>query len=259
MIQSTNPEKIEQFKTLVHLFKEHHFWDNDWINPYQIQTIYFEKEKKHFETFCEKHSPIEVLNPWNWWYGNLDADILLIGQDWGAIDSNGGIGELFNKKEPSDTNKNLIALFKVLLGYDIDNPYSQIKNNKSDHKLFFTNAILGIRKGNRDSGKINLNVYKGTSVFLFSLINIIKPKCIIAMGSTAYEAIHHIYSRIHLDMPKPSLALRDLVQENGNYPEIGSAKLFVSYHCSKGSINRNRLSIDSIKKNWEEIKKHISK
>ncbi len=268
MIQSKSPIKIAQFKELVNSFKKHHFSSDVWINPYEIKDIVFENGIMDFKRFCEKHNSIEVLNPWNWWYGNLDADILLIGQDWGAIDSTGGIRELFNPDNHyiSDTDKNLIELFKELGFNKIVAPYDQIKKKESsEDKLFFTNAILGIRKGNKDSGKINLYVYKETSCFLFSLINIIKPRYIIAMGGIAYKTIHHIYNHIH----KP-IALYKLIQLNEKDPkiDIDGAKLFVSYHCSNSNIKRTKykvngietkLKIEILKDHWKEIKNNMQK
>jgi hypothetical protein len=71
-----------------------------------------------------------VLNPWELWYGNLDAEILVIGQDFSDekyfIDN---LNSNWQKEIDSPTNKTLQSLFKNL-GYEIDLPKNQ-KINKS--------------------------------------------------------------------------------------------------------------------------------
>jgi DNA polymerase len=240
MIQSKNPEKKVQFQKLVDKFKQYEFKNEkngkeaELINPYHIEETDFS-----FNSLCNE-GEIEVLNPWNWWYGNLDAEILLIGQDWGAIDSPNGLKKLFKDHKPSKTDKNLME-FLGFLGYTIDEPFFQLNNKKTCHKLFFTNAILGIRKGNQDTGSINIKAYKATSALLSELIQIIDPKYIIALGAVAYNAIYEIYREKGIDVSsiKSLSTVKNMVEHNGKYPSVNGAKFFVVYHPATREVNRS--------------------
>ena len=90
------------------------------------------------------------INLWAYWqgHGHLDADIMLVGQDWGCpwdtpsvatmknvYDMNCENAVSYMRGNDSITDRNLIQLFRTI-GFDIlsDNP-----------KLFFTNLVMGYR------------------------------------------------------------------------------------------------------------------
>lgn len=97
------------------------------------------------------------INLWTYWQGggNLDAKIMLIGQDWGCpwddgsqptMDevrkANEGRAYDYLHNNPSPTDANLTRLFSEL-GYDITQPCSD---------LFFTNFVLGYRDKGTSGG-----------------------------------------------------------------------------------------------------------
>lgn len=190
------------------------------------------------------------LNAWAYWHGNLDADILLIGQDFGDVDYYKKYDGKDYPKNP--TNKNLILLFKELginLG-ESDNP-------NLDKKLYFTNAVLGAKVGQPSTDQKNGGMatpikskdwYSDTAIkFIKPLIEIINPKIIITMGTTAYNVISIIYQ---LDKK----TLKELIETN---PIIlnDKTKLFTVYHCSGlGLISRN---FETQLEDWKKIKQQI--
>ncbi len=80
----------------------------------------------------------DELNPWSLWQGDLNAEILVIGQYWG--------GEIcYKEQEGKDTdddstNKNLIKLFNSI-GIKIRKPSEQYLD-KHNQNLFFTNKEI---------------------------------------------------------------------------------------------------------------------
>ena len=77
----------------------------------------------------------DEIGPWSRWQGNLDAQIMVVGQDWGDI-------RYFREFEGWDgpdnsTNKTLTKILKTI-SITIDPP--QTANGQD--VLFFTNAIL---------------------------------------------------------------------------------------------------------------------
>jgi DNA polymerase len=175
--------KREQYLSLVKKRKEHVFFEG-LSNPSKIDNGKYDIE--------------DHLGPWSKWQGNLDARILLIGQDWGNIDY-----YLNNKGYDTDdnpTNQNLVELFK-LIGIDIGTPS---KPNFSA-PVFFTNTILGIKQDGNMSAKVRKAWAKESAdLFLAPLIEIIRPKTIITLGGYAYGEVARIYGL-------PVLPLRELI------------------------------------------------
>lgn len=120
------------------------------------------------------------VNRWNLWQGDLNAEIMVIGQDYGTkeeipLQSH----EFAQSKDP--TNIRLSKLFRQVLKIDPD---------AREVPLFFTNMANCYRKkqtsGGMHNGWLPLCAYK----FMGRLIRIIRPKIIIVLGRSAFEAFH---------------------------------------------------------------------
>lgn len=209
------------------------------------QYLELVKKRKQFE-FNEVQNPSNICNgiydikdsigPWSLWLGNIDADILVIGQDWGDVDyylNNKGVD---NDNNP--TNRNLIKLFKEI-NIDIGIPSKPNKNAK----VFLTNAILGIKK-NGMSSEVKVKWEKeSTENFLKPLIDIIQPKVIITLGKIAFGAVARIYNLKKENMSK-------LVEKSPIL--IGNKKIFPMYHC--GSLGIRNRSLEMQKQDWRKVK-----
>ena len=121
------------------------------------------------------------INRWNMWQGNLDADIMVIGQDYGQKEDGKAIEVCSYADTTNPTDVRLKVLFKDAFGIDLD-------SNKSP--LFFTNMANCYRKkrtsGGMHSGWLPICANK----YMERLIRIIRPKIIIVLGRSAFEALH---------------------------------------------------------------------
>lgn len=228
-LQNPNKYNIEIksifYKQLVDIRKRVEFEKTELINPSEL-NIQFDQH----------------LNAWAYWCGNLDAEILLIGQDFGNkayYTNNNGKDELGN-----ETNLNLQILFK-----QIDINLYDINQDNKDLKLYFTNAVLGAKLNGGMAGKIRKDWYSKTAITLTKpLIEIINPKIIIAMGSTALKVVSIIYKLKKMTMKNAVSSNATILPDN--------KKLFVVYHCSKlGQISRK---FEEQKLDWQNIKKHLN-
>jgi len=95
--------KDVRYSELVEKRKKYCF--NGLLNPSQIKGGIYDNKT--------------ALGPWSLWQGNLDAQILVIGQDWG--DENYYITNKGNDDDKNPTNSSLIKLFQTL-DIDIGNP-----------------------------------------------------------------------------------------------------------------------------------------
>ena len=133
------------------------------------------------------------INLWTYWQGkgNLDAKIMLVGQDWGCPwddssqptmeqvrKANEGRAYDYLHNNPSPTDANLTQLFNEL-GYDITNPCSD---------LFFTNYVLGYRnKGT--SGGYKKDWAENDKGYFKELTDIIQPRVILCLGKSTFEGV----------------------------------------------------------------------
>ena len=227
----------------------------------------------------EPYSPGELywcedckeINLWSYWQGSLDAEILLVGQDWGnpweksckgLIDrirsaEKGPIPDYVGDSK-NTTDRSLIKLFKSI-GYDIAAPHD---------KLFFTNFVLGYRTG-KISGGFQNQWARNDSKFFPRLVEIIDPKVILCLGKSTYKAV---MKAMGLTIPKGVARYNAFLESNCNPQEITLSNgqtscIFALAHCgSFGTMNRNRGSASSIsdrlenqKHDWARIKTIIDK
>ena len=135
--------KQEQYNQLVKEFMNHEFNGrySEWLNPYKIDGF-------DFEAVCKEHIGCPQINPWSLWQNCLSPDILVIGKDWGSaykvdeglVDVSKALLDGRFDDIPMQTDIKLRDCFSVM-GWKISEPYRK----DTENKLFFTNAILGIR------------------------------------------------------------------------------------------------------------------
>ena len=195
------------------------------LNPSQIENGDFDKENH--------------IGPWSLWQGDLNAKIIVIGQDWSDKKY-----YLENKGMDSDdntTNKNLVDLFSTI-GIDIGYPSAPITN----FPIFFTNCILGIKNDGGMTGKVKMAwARKCNEIFLEPLIKIIQPEILITLGKVAYDSLAEVYGL-------KKYPLKKIINENPIYLLDGK-KLFAMYHC--GGLGTANRKLDLQKKDWQIIKK----
>ena len=204
-------------------FKFHH----GLLNPSEIESGRYDSDH---------------IGAWSKWQGNLDADILLVGQDWG--DTHYFIENQGNDIDDNPTNRNLIELF-LCLGIDIGMPSKP--NDMAP--VFFTNSILGIKEDGRMAGKVSQSwARQCTDEFLKLLVKIINPKVIITLGTYAYSEVAYMYG-----LKKGTL--KNLISES---PEIkvGNTVICPRYHCGGLGLANRKLPLQ--KQDWLRISDNIT-
>ncbi len=220
--------KDEQYAALVAKRKKDKFFPEEGLlNPAEIEN--------------GQHDADEI-GAWARWHNDLNAKILLIGQDWG--DEGYFTVNQGRDTDSNPTNKNLKILFAIL-DHDLgisrpDEPFQK--------GLFFTNAILGIKKG---TGKMSSPVLQkwvkhSTEQFTKPLIDIIKPAVIITLGKQAYGAMRILFPETLPDENMSTVVEKHFV--------VGDQKilLFPRYHC--GGLGLANRCFDNQKADWQSMK-----
>jgi len=185
------------------------------------------------------------IGKWTDWQGNIDAKVMVIGQDWGSLDywnKNQG-----NGTDTNPTNCNLMQLSGIL-GFDI----GVVSNPNRSEPIFFTNSVLCLKDGNMSSPVLKKCYYNCGSKFLKPQIDIIKPQVIISLGYAPYASILELYRPIGIDQIRP---LRDVIRKEPINFHDEDFKLFPVYHC--GGLGLANRKLDEQKKDWENIKRWL--
>ncbi len=131
------------------------------------------------------------IGPWSQWQGNLDARLLIVGQDWGDT-------SYFEKYKGRDidnnpSNKTLRELL-ASIGIEIDPPSAAEHSHES---VFLTNAILCLKDGGLGAPVKSSWFNNCGRHFLRPTIDIVSPKVVVSLGKHAFESIRQLY-----DLPK---------------------------------------------------------
>lgn len=193
---------------------------------------------------CSKYpNDPDAIGPWSLWQGNLDADVMIVGQDWGDV-------SYFEKAGPNEppgnpTNRHLMELLS-LLGYELSEP----GDPAGRHHVFLTNAVLCLKEGKGLQAKVERGWFENCGVrFLRPLIEIVVPRVVVALGEKAFHAILLTYG----------LKKQPLRQRIGNPDPIELSErtvLFPVYHCGARVTNTTR-SRQQQQADWTRIAKWL--
>lgn len=233
-------------------------------------------QNNNFKNQSKTDYDFDEIGNWTTWSNNLDADIMIVGQDYSdtfTFERDKGVIEV---KELNDTslaneyttvtNYYLRELTK-LIGYDIGIP-----TKKSNAKVFLTNSVLCLKHGELDqkarvmSKSIPISVYKkcGTE-FLKPTIEIVQPRVIITLGATATKAVINAYSD-YIDNSKKLLAssFSTILKKKTIKIKNSNSIVFPVYHTGMlGQNNRKKNDSSEIsgfelmKQDWLKIKQLI--
>ena len=127
----------------------------------------------------------EHIGAWTRWQGNLNADLMIIGQDWGGADfyvKYEGVGN-----DENSTNKSIRELLKSI---NIDIELPQVGTTGP---LFFTNSILCLRQKGL-TGSTKSGWFKNCSEkFLRPQIELVRPKVVATLGYKAYRSVMNAF------------------------------------------------------------------
>jgi len=194
------------------------------------------------------------INAWSQWQNSLSAKILLVGMDWGPVKhfkENRG-------KDPRDpTNVNIVELFKII-GHEISVSDGETYGKK-DPDLFFTNAVLYLRERDEMQGNICQKIANiCAKKFTKKLIEMIRPKVVIALGNVASEAIAACYNddKHCVKLPKTMKEKVDDEKNRNGFKLNNDTVMFPVYHCGAWGRNRNR-PFEAQKKDWDKIADYL--
>ncbi len=186
----------------------------------------------------------DQIGPWSLWQGNLDASLMVVGQDWGDT-------EYFREQKGlegpnSPTNLALVELVGIM-GIAIGYPGSR----EGRHAAFFTNAILCLKNPSGGlQGKVQKSWFQNCARFLRRQIEVVGPKVVVGLGERAYRTILDGFDL------KGGPFRSEVEVSNGRLLANGT-RAFAVYHCGAMIQNTHRkLAIQ--RQDWKRIRPFLT-
>jgi DNA polymerase len=212
------------------------------------------KSRKACRACKDLHNPSEIDNgsldcdevgAWSLWQGNLDAQVMVVAQDWGDVCWFRRAGGKPTNDSP--TNTTLIELL-AQAGLEIKLP----RETTGKGNLFFTNAVLCMKCGGAQA-EVKKEWFQNCGErFLGPLIYIVQPKVVVCLGGKAYSTVLRAYGR------KPRKFAEAVGDPNPVELLTGRTWAFAVYHCGARTQNINRKYDDQVK-DWRRIGEFLSR
>ena len=177
------------------------------------------------------------IGPWTQWQGNLNARVMVIAQDWGGKDY-----YVKHKGLEEDNNATNRQVCKLLESVNIQ--IRLPRETQDDRPLFFTNAVLCLKRGLL-TGSVKSSWFNNCgSAFLRPQVELVNPKVVVTLGYRAYDALMKAYAR-----PRKAL-MREAVKSIEELP--GGSVLVPVYH--PGNNGTRSRSKDDQKNDWQRVR-----
>lgn len=261
-----NQDKFQNYCKLIEDVKE------DYLNPENARKETKQGVKVEWTKVCMKH-----INLWSYWQGDLNARILVVGQDWGHFSAydvnpkdvekykierkmlsnieriNNGesicyydgidikIGKVFQ------TDRNLVELFRVL-GVEAGEAYGKYENiaKQKYEDLFFTNLCLGYRNIG-SSGEALQSWFSKDVEYFIRLYHIIHPEVVLCLGKRTYDTIAAVMCK----EPKRKNFTYECLEYAENYFDIGdenNCRVFGLAHPGGMGMANRKTKLEKYKK-----------
>lgn len=187
----------------------------------------------------------DEIGPYSRWQGNLDADLMVVGQDFADVEGfrthRGWPGERV------ETNRMLVELISEA-GIHVSPP----QFGTADDRLFFTNAVLCMKQGGMQATVPTSCFEQCGRRFLGPLIEIVSPKLVVTLGIKAAGSAGRAFGLSPAPKPPASGQLPRPIALIGN-----PAMLMCLYHPSRTVQNTTR-SPDAQRADWREVGRVLS-
>lgn len=180
----------------------------------------------------------EEIGPWTRLHGDLNADVMIIGQDWGD-------DRYYTRNQGLDDLKNptMRTLERLLRGIGLD--VTLAAYGTGPRGLFLTNAVLCLKRGGLQA-KVEREWFENCGAqFVRRQLEIVAPKVAVALGQKAYEAVLGGFNLLGGPF---RLAVED---REGTMLPNGS-RLFAVYHCGNRILNTHR-PFQQQQRDWRRI------
>lgn len=215
--------KLERYRVLVERRKACRLCA-ELVNPAQLEDGRLDRDE---------------VGPYANWQGNLDAAVLVIGQDFA---DQGTFRKL--RGWPGSAVSTNLALIELAAeaGFNLQKPVL----GQPDDVLFFTNAVLCLKPGSM-SARVPSRCFETCGkAFLRATVELVNPRAVVTLGVGALRALEHAFELSqHGD-------LGAVVEPGPAFFLPSGAAVFPRYHPSRTVMNIAR-SFAEQRADWRRI------
>ena len=180
----------------------------------------------------------EEIGPWTRWQGRLDAELMVVGQDWGDVDYFTEHAGLDESKNP--TNRRLRTLLAEA-GFAV----ADVGMAEGRGNVFLTNAVLCLKSGGL-SGPVNADWFRECGpAFLRPQIELVRPRAVVTLGERAYGALMRAFGL-------QPIKFREAVEAPRPVELLPGVAYFPVYHCSPRVLAGTR-TLARQREDWRRI------
>ena len=167
----------------------------------------------------------DQIGPWTRWQGDLNADVMVVAQDWGDV---AGFIRQSGVDNESATNR-MLCMLLAHAGVQMTLPPA----SSNGSRVFLTNAVLCLKLGDAQT-PVHPKCYANCgSNFLRRQIEIVRPRVVVSMGEWAYRSIMKSFELV-------PLRFRDAVDSVDPVALFRGTSLVPVYHCGRRILNTHR-------------------
>ena len=169
----------------------------------------------------------DQIGPWSLWQGNLDASLMVVGQDWGDE----GYFVRGRGRDGSRNPTNLaLAELAGIAGVSIGDPDSR----EGRDAAFFTIAILCLKDASGGlQGTVQSLWFDNCAAFLRRQVEIVRPSVVVGLGERAYRALLASFNL-------KAEGFRAAVEAPEGAELNADTRAFAAYHCGARIRNTHR-------------------
>jgi DNA polymerase len=189
---------------------------------------------------CEQgHYDSRHIGPWSQWQGHLNAELMVVGQDWG--DTNYFIKNHGLEAQRNPTN-NMLRELLGSIGIDVGLPH----DCRNDGRVFLTNFILCLKTTGGLQGNVKNEWFSNCgSAFLLPLIEFVGPKVLVCLGARAWRSVTAAFDQ-------PACRFRDSVENPRGVQIMDGGVAMAIYHCGARILNTHRRREQQFR-DWQRI------
>ena len=179
--------KQEEYLQLIEEIKACHLCENIKAPAFCKDGEFLKNDSHGYDENEKPDLQNAYVNRWNLWHGNLDADIMVIGQDYGRVKDDEELSEAYWREVKPEswkftTDYRLHKLFVEVFGEGFD-------LTKRNLPLYFTNIACCYRQKDSTSAMNDAWYPICANRYMGRLIRIIRPKMIICLGQIPFSCM----------------------------------------------------------------------
>jgi uracil-DNA glycosylase len=177
------------------------------------------------------------VGPWSRWQGNLYADLMVVGQDWGDVQyllANGG-----RDGEHNPTNRKLEELL-ASVGVHTGAPGQPA----GQYEAFFTNAILCLKQGGLQA-RVKRDWFENCTSHLREQVETVGARVVVGLGELAFGSVLRAFGL------RPHRFRTEVEDPIGRSLPTGG-RAFAVYHCGRRILNTHR-PMEAQLRDWRRI------